>query len=58
MTCVLFQIMSMFDFTPYAIFILMGRPIYVNIYVCSVIGFVHNFCERFAWFNITRSVRI
>ena len=48
----------MFDFTPYAIFILMGRPIYVNIYVCSVIGFVHNFCERFAWFNITRSVRI
>ena len=40
---------------PYAILILAGRPQATSFpqFLCTIFGFVNNFCDRFAWFTIT-----
>ena len=40
---------------PYAILILAGRPQVTSFpqFLCTIFGFVNNFCDRFAWFTIT-----
>ena len=39
---------------PYALLILLNRPINVSPFLCKIFGFVNSMADKAAWFNITR----